>query len=199
MLTILTLLWHCCFLSLCQYHWELNVNQAGKRKKRLSPQRLFFIPYKAEKALPGDNKSLPMHGWGCPYRPVFQPQHVTSDLNINCSIDTNNKNLETYIGVHPEDQKSKATSHCLLRLPQTKTKWDPVSSNPQTPYHTEFLSLPLYNPLSTQLYHSRLPLPTAEITFVWALFSFRQIQSCVAQGDLDLTEIHLPLSPKCLN
>lgn len=45
MLTILTLLWHCCFLSLCQYHWELNVNEAGKRKKkRLSLQRLFLSP-----------------------------------------------------------------------------------------------------------------------------------------------------------
>ena len=40
---------------------------------------------------------------------------------------------------------------------------DPVSMNPQTPHSTEFLTLPLYIPLSTQPYCSCLPVPSAEI------------------------------------
>ena len=41
-----------------------------------------------------------------------------SDRVGECS--TNNRNPEADIGVHPEDQKSKAVNHWLLPLPQTK-------------------------------------------------------------------------------
>ena len=83
---------------------------------------------------------------------------------------------------------------------------DPVSTNPQTPHSTEFLSLPLYIPLSTQPCCLCLHLPSAEIKGLLSqvlgsqlcefCFSFRQIQSLVAQGGLELTEIPLPQSPE---
>lgn len=41
----------------------------------------------------------------------------------------NNKNPETDIGVQPDDQESKAASHWLFSLPQTKNGQDHVSTN----------------------------------------------------------------------
>ena len=67
--------------------------------------------------------------------------------------------------------------------------------------------LPPYIPLSAQPYHSYLHLPSAGIKGLGSqvlgsplcelCFSFKQIQSHVAQGGLELTKIHLPLSPEC--
>ena len=47
-----------------------------------------------------------------------------------------NKTPETDIGVQPEDEKGKATSHCLLPLPQTEND-SPVSRNSQNETDTE--------------------------------------------------------------
>ena len=119
----------------------------------------------------------------------------------------NNKNPGTDIGVQPEDQKAKQPTtretFYLYQIFRLKGR-DPDSMSPQN--STEFLSLPLYIPLSTQPYHSCLHLPSAEIKGMGSqvlgsplcelCFSFRQIQSCVAQGGLELTEIPLPLSPE---
>ena len=81
---------------------------------------------------------------------------------------------------------------------------DPIFTNSQIPQYSEFLSLPLYISLSTQPYPVSTSLvlglnvcdsqvlrsPLCELCL-----SFRQIQSCAAQGGLELREILLPLFP----
>ena len=122
---------------------------------------------------------------------------LSPTLGAKCSM--NNKNPETDIGVQTEDQKRKAAKPiersylCKIcpRLRQTKGWSCNALHQPQTPHSTEFLSLPLYIPFSAHPYASvstslALRLGLCDL---FLSFSFRQIQSCVAQGGLDITQV----------
>ena len=81
------------------------------------------------------------------------------------------------------------SSDCLLRLhPQTAN----VSTKPQTTL-SSCLLLP-YIPLSAQPFTPVSPSQVLGSSLCELCFSFRQTQSCVAQGGLELTEIPLPVS-----
>ena len=146
------------------------------------------------------------------------PERASSRLELELQIivqiliGINNKNSESAIRGEcwrSENQKSQP----LALTSASDQMGNPVSMNHQTAcclYKTsdclwapvssclQFLSPPSHTtPVSTSLvlgFKACDPKYWDPKYFVWALFSFRQIHSQV--GGLELTEIHLPLSPE---